>query len=401
MSGEGARFRNPAWRPLAVDLLLALFLTGLAFAGLMHAWPLVDVTGAGRTRGESPDALAVVLVAVGSLCLSWRRRAPLAVLAVSGVAFLIYQALGYLPTTLPLAPLIALYTVAVTSNSLVAASATAGLLIGTVAADGFYHGWVSRDHDDVLFTYFLSAGAACALGYAVQLNRTRTSLLEEQAGRLAYEHAAHEQQAVEQEQSRIALELHDIVSHHVSVITALASGALRIFDVEPHQVRLALGSIEGAGREALNEMRRLLGVLQARADEGVPPPQPGLDQLPCLVAQTEQAGLHVKLCIEGEPRSLPSGIELSAYRIVQEALTNTLKHAGPSQASVVVSYQTGLLELQICDNGQGFGDDPIPGHGLIGMQQRAALLGGRLAVGPGPTGGVQVKASLPVGVERS
>jgi signal transduction histidine kinase len=109
----------------------------------------------------------------------------------------------------------------------------------------------------------------------------------------------------------------------------------------------------------------------------------------------------VKLCIEGEPRSLPSGIELSAYRIVQEALTNTLKHAGPSQASVVVSYQTGLLELQICDNGQGFGSDPIPGHGLIGMQQRAALLGGRLAVGPGPTGGVQVKARLPVGVERS
>jgi signal transduction histidine kinase len=323
----------------------------------------------------------------------------MAVLAVSAGAFFIYEALGYPPTSLPPAPLIALYTVAATRTSLVAASATVGLLVGAVAADITYHGWGTRDHDDILFTYFLSAGAACALGYAVQLNRMRTSLLEEQARRLAYQHEAHEQRAVEREQSRIARELHDIVSHHVSVITALASAAQRVFDTEPQQARHALGGIESAGREALTEMRRLLGVWRPGTDDGVHAPQPGLKQLPTLVAQTQQAGLPVQLRIQGEPRSLPSGIELNAYRIVQEALTNTLKHAGPTQASVVVSYQTELLELQIRDNGRGLGTDLIPGHGLIGMRQRAALLGGQLLVGPGPAGGVQVNARLPVGGE--
>jgi signal transduction histidine kinase len=385
---------------LPADGVLALLLGGLAIAGLSDAMPVVSIQPSSQSGLQSPDALAIGLVSVGTLCLAWRRRIALPVLIISASAFFLYQSLSYPHTLLPLAPLIALYTVAATSRSLVAASATGGLLVGAVAADVPRHGWVVSDYDDQLFGYLLSAGAACMLGYAVQLSRARTTLLGAQAARLANDYAAHEQHAVQQEQARIARELHDVVAHHVSVITALAGAAHRVFDAEPDQARQALRSIELAGRQALNEMRRLLGVLRSDADEVAHGPQPGLDQLPSLVAQTAQAGLPVELSIHGQPRSLPSGIELSAYRIVQEALTNTLKHAGPSRASVVVNYHSKLLELQICDDGRGFTTDLTPGHGLIGMRQRAALLGGRLMVGSGPTGGVKVEATLPVDGER-
>jgi signal transduction histidine kinase len=292
--------------------------------------------------------------------------------------------------------LIALYTVASGSRAPISAVASGALLASAFGSSIIRAGWPLDNFDDQLFAYALSVGAATALGYAVQLSRARTQLMEEQAELLATRHAAHEQQALQQEQARIARELHDVVAHQVSVITALAAGAERIFDTEPETARQALNSIEIAGREAMTEMRRLLRIVRSAIDDVGLVPQPCLEQLPGLVAQTERAGLRVQLSVSGEARSLPAGLEVCAYRIVQEALTNTLKHAGPSRADVLVHYQAESLELQICDDGLGMAGNCHPGQGLIGMRERAALVGGWLMVGAGPSGGVQVRARLPV-----
>jgi len=213
--------------------------------------------------------------------------------------------------------------------------------------------------------------------------------------RLARKHTATTQQVIREEKTRITRELHDVVAHQISVITAQAAGAQRVFDTEPEMAREALRSIETTGRGALIEMRRLLDVLQIESGEAEIAPQPGLDQLPFFIAEMGRAGLTVQLCLRGPARRLPPGVELNAFRIIQEALTNTLKHAGRSQAQVELSYHPTRLDLRINDNGGGFGANAVPGHGLISMRRRAHLLGGELLVGPGSTGGVQVCTSLP------
>ncbi len=304
--------------------------------------------------------------------------------------------LGYAPPPLPFAPLIALYTVAVSSVALTTTVATGAMAIGVAAAAVTHRGPLTHDQ---FLAYLLSTVAAGVLGYGVQL-RSRVASLEQQAVRLAREQTDRTEQAVEQEQARIARELHDIVAHNISVIVALAGAARRVADAELEHARQALSSIELTGREALTEMRRLLGVLRTDRGDAERAPQPGLDRLPFLLAQVEQAGLPVQLTIHGTPRPLPAGIELSAYRIVQEALTNTLKHAGMTRATVALSYHNGYLELQVRDDGHCTTAHLVPGQGLVGMQQRAALLGGELAVGPGPEGGFQVLAKLPVDGRR-
>ncbi len=378
------------------DGILALGVTALLLLNFVITIPLLSVNGTSDRGLAAVDPLAVELVLVGTLCLIWRRRAPLVVLAISSVAFCSYVALGY-PAARPLAPVVALYTLAVTSSSLVASSASVVVIVGVVASMATGQGWMRDDFDDQLVANLLLLGAGCMLGYGIQLSRARTSVLNAQATRLAREHAAETREAIRQEHSRIARELHDVVAHHVSVITAQAGGAQRVFDAEPEEARQALSSIEATGREALIEMRRLLGVLQTEDGEAERTPQPGLDQLAALIAQTERAGLPVQLGVRGHPRPLPSGVELSAYRIVQEALTNTLKHAGPSRAYVELSYHGERLDLHIYDDGRGFTVDSTPGHGLIGMHQRAALLGGELVVGHASDGGVEVSATLPTG----
>ena len=230
----------------------------------------------------------------------------------------------------------------------------------------------------------------------MQLSRARTALLEEQARQLIDTQAAKTALAVEQEQSRIARELHDIVAHHVSVIVATAGGAQKVFDAHPPQAREALSSIEMTGREALTEMRRLLGALSTQPTSSGRSPQPGLDQLPGLLTQIRRAGLAVDLSVEGTERPLEAGVELSAYRIVQEALTNSLKHAGPARARVKIQDRPDLLKLEVRDDGRGSVRNPRPGQGLVGMRERAALLGGTLDVRPMPGRGFRVLASLPV-----
>jgi signal transduction histidine kinase len=378
--------------PALVDGLLAMLVTGLAVASLLGRVSQVRLTPAGHLRFRTADLLGVALLLAVTLPIAWRRRAPLLVLGVSGAAFLLYEALGYAPPPLPFAPLIALYSVAVGSTALTATGATAAMAAAVVAAAVTHRGPLTHDQ---FLAYLLSTVAAGVLGYGVQL-RSRVASLEQQAVRLAREQTDRTALAVRQEQARIARELHDIVAHNISVIVALAGAARRVADAEFEHGRKALGSIEVTGREALTEMRRLLGVVRTERGGAERAPQPGLDRLPFLVAQVEQAGLPVQITVTGTPRPLPAGIELNAYRIVQEALTNSLKHAGMTRAAVTLGYQDGYLELRISDDGRSRDADLVPGQGLVGMQQRATLLGGELTAGRGPDGGFQVTAKLPV-----
>jgi signal transduction histidine kinase len=385
-SARSCRIAWVAWaNPWAIDVLLAALVAVHMFAGLRHPVPAV--------------AAAVLFVAVA--CLIWRRRAPLAVLVLVGSVYLAYEAVGYANVrALPFALLVVLYTVAVRRP--LAVSVTAGVVLGLGVAVAAVVQPGALDEDDFV-DQLVALAAAWTLGTGVRLNRIRTSLLEEKAVQLVRAHAVDTRMAVERERARIARELHDIVAHHVSVIVAQAGATRRVFDTQPEQARSALQSIETIGREAMTEMRRLLTVLRGdeRGEDHVA--APGLGEMPALVAQMEQVQVPVDLAVRGTTRQLPPGVELNAYRIVQESLTNTLKHAGPTRARVVVHYGPDTLVLRISDEGRSGTAETTAkasvsatGNGLAGMRQRAALLGGRLTAGPGPQGGFRVTAVLPV-----
>ena len=203
-------------------------------------------------------------------------------------------------------------------------------------------------------------------------------------------------EAVVEERARIARELHDVIAHHVSLIVVQAGAERRVLEGANAPTREVLQTIEQIGRGALTEMRRLLGMLRSETDEPLTP-QPGLRDVPTLVTQLREAGLPVELRVDGERRELPVGIELSAYRIVQEALTNALKHAGDAHASVGIRYGADSLELEITDDGAGTPSSSRGGrgHGLVGMRERVALYGGRFDASHNPGGGFVVRAKLP------
>ncbi len=238
--------------------------------------------------------------------------------------------------------------------------------------------------------FAIVVAAAMLLVRRVVTDRERRAQLAERERDVAA------REAVVEERARIARELHDAIAHHVSVMVVQAGAERRTLHSSNAATREVLETIERTGRTALTEMRRLLGMLR---DESGDPlhPQPGLADVPSLVGQLRDAGLAVLLEIDGEPRELPGSIELSAYRIVQEALTNALKHAGDAQATVRVHYGRDSLELEITDNGGGSSDSQIPGgHGLVGMRERVALYGGRFRASPNPSGGFTVHALLPI-----
>jgi signal transduction histidine kinase len=232
-----------------------------------------------------------------------------------------------------------------------------------------------------------------ALGSRTEQARELTQRVEaaERARATAAERATGEERA------RIARELHDVVAHSVSVMVVQASGVRRLLKDEQHREREALLSVEQIGRQALTEMRRMLGVM--RSGEEAPAalaPQPGLQHLDRLVAQVEEAGLPVTLRIEGERPDISPGVDLSAYRIVQEGLTNALKHAKGAHAEVVVRYIDSSVELEIADNGPGVPNGDGMGHGLVGMRERVALYGGTIEAGPRAGGGFVLRPQLPV-----
>jgi signal transduction histidine kinase len=207
--------------------------------------------------------------------------------------------------------------------------------------------------------------------------------------------------AVAEEQARVGRELHDIIAHTLSVIVVQAAAAHDVFDSSPDQARQALGSIEATGRQALAELRRVLDAIRPAASQpGPPAPQPGLAQLDALISQIRGTGLAVTVHTKGAAEDLPAGIDASAYRIIQEALTNTLKHAQATTAEVALAVGPEELTIDILDDGHPAGppadSDPHPGRGIIGMRERVALYGGSLTAAPRPQGGFQVHARFPL-----
>jgi signal transduction histidine kinase len=391
---------EPGWagtefgRDVAIALLVALLLlvgTGLTLDDDF------ELSLVGDSAQRLPGPAGLLLILAGSLALIMRRRAPLAVLTASAAASMAYQALGHRPEPLPLGVLVALYTVAVARRPLVSSLAAGAYVVGFTI--GAIMGWLPLT-DDQYYIYLVSVVATVMLGYGVALGRARAGLAEQRATELAREQDSRTMAAVAQEQGRIAREVHDIVAHDVSVMVAQAAAARRVFDSKPQTAVQALTSIEAVGRDALDGLRRLIGLLRTQPNQERSP-QPSLDRLPWLLTQVQQAGLPVQLTIRGAPVPLPTTVELNAYRIVQEALTNILKHAGPTRATVVLDYDDESLRVEVRDHGRGTAGRGSDGYGLISMQQRAALLGGELSAGPAGKRGFRVAARLPVaGIAR-
>jgi signal transduction histidine kinase len=241
--------------------------------------------------------------------------------------------------------------------------------------------------------YALLYGAPWVAGRAVRQRRLNDTQLEHERARAAA--------AIAEERARIARELHDVVAHSISVMVLQARGGRRVLDSEPSDARDAFGTIERTGQQALDEMRRLLGMLRRSDEEIALAPQPSLNELGRLVEQVRAAGLPVQVTVEGEPRELPPGVDLSAYRIVQEALTNVLKHAGPARARVVLRYGADDFELEIADDGPGTGYGSGAGFGLVGMRERVSVYGGEFEAGRRPEGGYALRVRLPIGSARA
>jgi signal transduction histidine kinase len=242
----------------------------------------------------------------------------------------------------------------------------------------------------VVFTLLWLAGLA--LGRTLEQAREA----EERARRAERERVDEARRAVEAERARISRELHDVIAHSVSVMTVQAGAVRRLLKPEQERERQALESVEETGRQALTEMRRLVGLLRDQEQMADLAPQPGLRTLDILVGTVREAGLPVELTVEGEPRELPAGVDLSAYRVVQEALTNALKYAGPAHAWVSVRWGERELELEVANDGQSDSNGGRGGHGLVGMRERVALYGGDLESGERPGGGYVVRARLPI-----
>ena len=386
------RMSKRAWTDIRRDLPVALLVALLLEVGFEVALT-DDLPDQGDVVLPMPGWEARLVLVAGALALAFRRLAPVPVLVVTCLASLAYMGLGYRPAPLPLAVLVALFTVAIVRRPLVGGAA-AGLYALALTA-GFLTGAASLD-DDQVYVYLVSLAGTAMLGYGVALSRARAALAEGQASDLIREHEERTSRAVEQEQARIAREVHDIVAHDVSVIVAQAAAARRNSDRQPEHARETLASIEAVGRDALDGLRRLMHLLRSDNGPHGRSPQPGIDRLPWLLSQVRHAGLPVELTLRGEPRPLPATVELNAYRIVQEALTNSLKHAGPTRAEVVLDYGADTLHVEVRDHGSGPVAGNPPGYGLIGMQQRVSLLGGELATTADDGEGFRVAAQLPV-----
>jgi len=393
------RSRLQAGPPLG-DAVLALALTAasLALITLPGLEPLARGLGIAPAVTRPPDATGLVLAALCTLPVAFRRSRPLLLLALTTLPEWALHSLAH-PTGLSgLAALILLYT----------ASAGRGLAMSLLALGMCvvrYAGYVLLVPGGLFWRGHLAVGTVIALcwliGRTTRLRRAYLAELEERAARLERAREADTRAARAEERSRIARELHDVVAHHVSVMTVQAAAARRVLDNAPDAARDALTAIEQMGRAALAEMRNIVGVLRT-GDPAERAPQPGMRDLPALVEQMREAGLAARLRVEGVARPLPPGIDLAAYRLVQEALTNSLRHAGPSaQAWVTVRYDPGELTVHVEDDGGRPDGKPAAGgtgggHGLVGIRERVALYGGRLRIGPRPGGGFEVRAHFPL-----
>jgi signal transduction histidine kinase len=372
-----------ARHPLASDTVVAVALAAFVQQDI---WGSSDYFTASK-------AIYVPAGLLMTLPLAFRRRAPFAV-AVVVMGALAFEALavGSAPTpdSQLVGWLLAIYSVAAHCGRVAAAvggalSLAAGLI------------WIGVD--DFLFPLVVFGGAWVA-GRLVRQRQLYAEAIEQRAAALEREREAGARAAAAEERARIARELHDLLSHSVSVMVVQAAAERNALGSERAAPEQALESIERTGRQALAEMRRLFKLLRSDAPADLAP-QPTLAELDALVTQVREAGLPVELRREGEPGAVPPGVALCAYRIVQEALTNVIKHAGPARASVVVRYAGDSLELEVSDDGRGALNGTDRGHGLMGMRERVALYGGEVEAGARNGGGFVVRARLPLAATAS
>ena len=369
---------------------VAVGAVGLALA-LTATWvPSVSV----GTPVAGPTWLLVAFPLGLALPLLVRRRHPLAALSVV-LATVVLQALVTQNTPEGLEMIfcvgVAMYSVAAYAER---THAVTGLVLGA-ATYGVYAGWNvdirSGRHSDAWAGAFFGIALVTVWLVGVYVRYRRG---EETAAARAAEVERQAREAVTEERARIARELHDVISHNLSVVVVQAAGARATGQHDP----ATLEKIERSGRDSLIEMRRMLGVLRRTDDSPDLLPQPGLSLLEDLVTSFREAGMSVELSVQGDPGTVPSAVQLSAYRIVQESLTNVLKHAGKASAKVRVRVERGQVRLDVLDDGRGACADDTGGHGLIGMRERVALFGGQLETGALPGGGFRVRASLPMPV---
>ena len=378
-------YGRPVTRRQLIDVGLPVVLAVVA---------LVEVVTSSDIDAPAP---VVAMFALGTTVpLVWRRRAPLLVLVVCLASVAI-------PDT----------TYGIADN---ASAPFAGILVAAYASGAYTNrrdGWIAAAiigaivlimavsiGEDVVGDAVFIGGILFAVWGAARIVRSRQELAAALAARtveLEHEREEKAKLAVAEERTRIARELHDVVAHNISIMVVQAGAERHAIGDERPETSEVLETIENTGRAALAEMRRLLGMLRRSDDELALAPQPSLRHLDDLVEQVREAGMPVELRIEGEPRDIAPGVDLSAYRIVQEALTNALRHAGPARARVTVSYGDDELDIEIADDGSGSeATAPAGGHGIVGMRERVALFGGDLAVGRRRAGGYTVRAKLPI-----
>ncbi|ELP66984.1 sensor histidine kinase [Streptomyces turgidiscabies] len=365
--------------PLVVDTLIVAALTGVA---------LLLGPEAAR-QGQNPlDATAYVLVVLVHLPLVLRGRAPLVICCLVHATWLVYITAGYWPVVCSFGPMLAVYTVA--SVKAVRVSVPCAALMGGV---WIYAGAVN--HTDSWESVAAQAVVYPAMLWRFGLLARRSTELTRQLRR---EQAARARREVAEERGRIARELHDVVAHHLSVISVQTGLARFVFDTDRPTTRTALDTIEATGKEALDELRRMLLVLRAADDRAPVGPMPGLARLGEMAERVRAGGTPVALTVEGVERPLAPGVDLCAYRVVQEALTNVLKHAPGASAWIRLRYEPHQVTVSVTDDGEGV----IParvrtggGHGLLGMRERAKLYGGQIDIGPRDQGGFAVRLTLP------
>jgi signal transduction histidine kinase len=388
---DRARLRLDERRPRgrrswAFDIALALLVTVLDLG-----W----VTGAKGTA--SVPAVVLTVVSGGALVL--RRSAPLAVLATTLAAGAAIVALGAEPTGLTAG--IGLYTTAAMCErrvSLAALVPTAAIAASLSAATADAEGRQASAPFGATVAVLLALGV-WGLGAYAQTQRRYRSELEQRAAQAEREREQLAKIAVHEERASIARELHDIVAHSVSVMLVGVRGARDVLRSAPAVADETLGRVETSGEQSLIELRRILTLLRSPDHVTESHPQPSLAELDELIADYRDAGLPVRLEVTGQPRPLPGGVELSVYRIVQEALTNALKHSHPTRVTVTLCFRGPRLEVEVVDDGTRQPDhsDATTGHGIVGMRERVALLEGELETGPRVDGGYQVAAWLPIG----
>jgi signal transduction histidine kinase len=374
-------------RELMQDVLLALAITLFAQVDL---WLNVE-----QATHYGPDAATAVVTLAATSALVLRRRAPLVAVCAVAAAVAVPELVSRLTIQLwgdflPL--LVAAYSVARHRSG---RQAAAGIVVAVAALAAVeLRVPVSGGVSNIPFIW-VPFVVVCSAGRLLRARELAHTQIKTRAERLASERDETVRAAVLEERARIARELHDIVAHSVSVMVVQAGAAEDLIDRDPERARVPLLSIQETGAHAIAELSRMLGLLRDEHSEPMLAPQPGTSEIAELVEQMAELGLSVELRVEGTPRALPPGVELAAFRVVQEALTNTLKHASRASSKVLLRYGKSELDLEVVDDGPAPSTNGV-GHGLIGMRERVALYDGAIEAGPRAEGGFGVRVRLPL-----